>query len=124
MALTREQIMERLQVDSVTVGTSRTDFWAAVVPERKMRNIVLIELVGDGVASRTVNIEKTEEDLTTHTMKFNTVPVAPSEIVPLPQSGYDIENPILVLEGGTQLTGIVNAGAGLPATVVYWDTDI
>jgi hypothetical protein len=121
--LTREQIMERLKADSVTLGTSDTDFWSSAVPESKMRYIVLIQLHGDGVASRTVDIEKKEET-GSYTVKFDDIPVSPADTVPLPPHGYDIENPILVLEGGANLAGKVSAGSGLNATVVYWDNDI
>lgn len=115
--------MERLKADSKTLGTSDTDFWSSAVPESKMRYIVLIQLHGDGVASRTVDIEKKEET-GSYTVKFDDIPVSPADIVPLPPHGYDIENPILVLEGGANLAGKVSAGSGLNATVVYWDNDI
>jgi hypothetical protein len=122
MVLTKEEIRERLQTDSVTIGTSRTALTEAV-PESKMRYIVAIILIGDGTASRTVDIEKLEEDGTTYTMKFNDVPVAPADVRQLP-TNYDIENPILVLEGGTTPYGTVSAGSGLNATIVYWDSEI
>lgn len=121
--LTRGQIMERLQTASVLIGTSRTPL-TAVVDTRKMRNIVMIRLHGDGVASRTVDIEKLETDTTTYTMKFNDVPIAPADVREIPESGYDIEDPILVLEGGTRPYGTVSAGTGVNATIIYWDTDI
>jgi hypothetical protein len=122
MVLTKEEIRERLQTDSVTITTSRTALTAAV-PESKMRYIVAIILIGDGTASRTVDIEKLEEDGSTYTMKFNDVPVAPADVRQLP-TDYDIENPILVLEGGTRPYGTVSAGDGLNATIVYWDSDV
>ena len=122
MVLTKEEIRERLQTDSVTITTSRTALTAAV-PESKMRYIVAIILIGDGNASRTVDIEKLEEDGSTYTMKFNDVPVAPADVRQLP-TDYDIENPILVLEGGTRPYGTVSAGSGLNATIVYWDSEI
>jgi hypothetical protein len=123
MKLTREEIMERLKTDSVEIETTRTALTDAVA-DRKMRNIVLIRLHGDGVASRTVNIEKLERDGTTYTMKFNTVPIAPASVREIPESEWDIEKPVLVLEGGTRPYGIVSAGSGLNVTIVYWDNDI
>jgi len=121
--ITQEEIRQRLQTDSVLIGTSRTALTGAVA-ERKMRYIVLIRLHGDGVASRTVDIEKLEEDGTTYTMKFNDVPVAPADVREIPESDWDIEKPILVLEGGARPYGIVSAGAGVNCTIVYWDNDI
>lgn len=121
--VTREEIMERLKTESVTIGTTRTALTAAV-SERKMRFIVLIRLHGDGVASRTVDIEKLEEDGTTYTMKFNDVPVSPADVREIPESDWDIDKPILVLEGGTRPYGTVSAGVGLNCTIVYWDSDI
>jgi hypothetical protein len=32
-------------------------------------------------------------------------------------------NPILVLEGGTNLAGKVDAGAGVSLAVIYWDDE-
>ena len=126
--LTRKQIMERLQTDSVTIGITRTALTAAV-PDRKMRFIVKIMLHGDGVASRTVDIEKLKKDgdptdPADFTMKFDDVPVAPADVRDIPEGSYDVENPILVLEGGTRPYGIVSGGAGLNATILYWDSVI
>lgn len=120
--ISREEIRQRLKTESVTIATTRTPLTDAV-EERKMRYIVLIRLHGDGVASRTVDIEKLEED-GTYTMKFNDVPVAPADVREIPEGGWDIENPILVLEGGTRPYGTVNAGAGLNCTIIYWDSDV
>jgi len=121
--LTREEIRERLQTDSVLIGSSRTPLTAAVAT-RKIRNIVLILLHGDGVASRTVDIEKLETDGSTYTDKFTTVPVAPADVRPIPPVEWDLEKPILVLEGGTRPYGTVSAGSGVNATIIYWDNDI
>lgn len=118
--LTKNEIRERLVTASVTILTSRTALTAAV-GEARTRYIVAIFLHGDGSASRTVDIEKLEEDGTTYTMQFNDVPVAPADVREIPPNGYDIENPIMVLEGGTRPYGIVSAGSGLNATIVYWD---
>ena len=122
-SLTREQIMERLQTDSVDIETSRTALFAAV-PENKMRYVVGIFISGDGTTSRTVTIEVLEEDGTTYTEKFADIPIAPADHRELPESGFDIENAILVLEGGTRLYGTLSAGTTTPVTVIYWDSEI
>lgn len=119
--LTKEQIREKLKTVNVYITTSRTAFFAAV-NERNIRYIVYIWLFGDRVASRTVDIEKLEEDGTTYTPIFDSINVAPPEKVSLPQK-HDIENPILTLEGGTRLYGRVS-GNSLTATVCYYDNDI
>jgi len=128
MKPTQEQIMERLQTDSVPIETTRTPLTDAI-PDRKMRFIVKIMLHGDGVASRTVDIEKLKKggdpaEDADFTMKFNDVPVAPADVRNIPEGSHDLENPVLVLEGGTQLYGRVSAGAGLNVTILYWDSDI
>jgi hypothetical protein len=128
MTLTREQIMERLQTDSKTIGTTRTPLTDAV-PDEKMRYIVLIRLHGDGVASRTVDIEKlkrggSETEDADFTMKFDDAPVAPADVREIPESDWDIEKPVLVLEGGTRPYGKVSGGTGLNCTIVYWDSEI
>lgn len=121
MGLTREQIMERLQTDHINVLPSRTPLFAAV-PERIIRYVVGIFISGDGVASRTLDIEKLEED-GTYTMKFRGIPVAPADHRELPESGYDVENPIVTCEGGTRLYGTAS-GNTLYVTVEHWDSDI
>lgn len=118
--ISREEIRGRLRINQVTLSTSRQDLFPADVPERKMRNVVGIWIDGDGT-SRTVEIEKTEEDAT-HTMLFDNVPVPPADQIPVPEGwDFDIENPCIVLEGGTNLTGVANAGAP-EATIIYWDS--
>jgi len=114
--------MERLSYAQLTIGSSRANFFASDVPERVMRNIVAIILFGDGTASRTVEIEKVKED-DTYDMIFDNIPVPPAGVVPLPPEGYDIENAIVVLEGGTNISAIANAGAP-EVTLIYWDTEI
>jgi len=117
--LTKEQIRERLRYAQLTIGTSRANFFASDIDEHKMRNIVAIFIFGDGTASRTVEIEKVKED-DTYDMIFDNIPVSPAGIVQLPEDEYNIEHPIIVLEGGTNLSAIANAGAP-EATVIYWD---
>lgn len=119
--LTKEEIRERLQTDHVDILPTRTPFFAAV-PERQIRFVVAIIINGDGVASRTMNIEKLEED-GTYTMKFENVPVAPADVRTLPRESYNIEDPILSLEGGTRLYGTAS-GNTLYSTICYWDSDI
>ena len=120
--LTKEEIRERLQTDQVDILPTRTPFFEAV-PERKIRYVVAIIVNGDGVASRTMDIEKLEEDGTTYTMKFEKVPVAPADVRTLPRESYDIEDPIVTCEGGTRLYGTAS-GNTLYATIEYWDSDI
>jgi hypothetical protein len=124
-----EIIREKLRAKSITIGTSRTRAFDAgeyhmdatnhVLAEENTRYIVAIFLIGDGSASRTVTIEKIEEDGTTYTLKFDQVPIAPADVRQIPQT-YDIEHPILTLEGGTNL--YFTGSAGSPkATIIYWD---
>ena len=120
MGLTKEEIRERIRYAQLTIGTSRANFWASDIDEYKFRNIVAIIIFGDGSASRTVEIEKVKED-DTWEMIFDNVPVAPAAIVQLPEGEYNIEDPIIVLEGGTNLSAIADAGAP-EATAIYWDT--
>jgi len=78
---------------------------------------------GDGTASRTIDVEKLEEDGSTYTMKFEDIPVGPSQIQRIPNTGYDIENPIMVLEGGSR--PYATASGGTPkCTIIYWDDEI
>lgn len=103
------------------ITTQRTNVWAAPIPEDIMRYIVCIYIFGDGVASETIDLEKLEENLA-YTMFMDDVPVQPPERAQIPQE-YHVDSPILVLEGGTNLTGTVLAGRGMNVTVIYWDSE-
>jgi len=118
----RKLILERLKTEAKAIGTTITDVFSSNVPESKMRYIVSIVIMGDGEASRVVDIYKKEED-GSYTLKFPMIPVAPADVRQLPQSGYDVMNPIMVLEGGTNLAGKVDAGAGVSLTVIFWDDE-
>jgi hypothetical protein len=122
--VTRDQVRERLKFAQLTLSTSRQNIFSSDVPERVKRNIVAIILTTDGTL-RYVEIEKVKED-GTYEMFLDNVPVdvatGPHGIVQLPNN-YDIENPILVLEGGTNLSFISSAGAP-ECTVIYWDDEL
>lgn len=120
MPLTREEIAERLKTEHVDIVATRTPLFAAV-PENTFRYVVRIMINGDGVASRTCDIEKLEED-GSYTMKYEKVPVAPADVRQIPLR-HDLENPILALEGGTRLYGTVS-GNTLYGTIEYWDSEI
>ena len=114
----RREILERLQVDTIDITTTRADVWSSNVDEGKFRYIVAIVLIGDGSASTTVTIEKKEED-GSYTTKFKNVPIAPADVRFIPER-FDVENPILALEGGTNLA--FTASSGTPyASVIYYD---
>jgi len=119
--VTRDEIRERLKFKDVNVGTSQTAVFSAVVAERIKRSIVAIVLISDGSA-RTVEIEKLEEDGTTYTMIFDDYHVGASAVAWIPPNGYDMEKPIIVLEGGTNL--YLKASSAIAATVLYWDDEL
>jgi len=124
MGLTRDQIRERLKYAQLTLSTSRQNIFSSDIPERAKRNIVAILIMTDGTL-RYVEVEKVKED-DTYDMILDNVPVDVGTgvwgIVAFPHN-YDIENPILVLEGGTNLSFISSAGAP-EVTVIYWDDEI
>jgi len=120
-ALTKEEIRERYRTVNVYIIGTRTPFFDAV-PERKMRNIVAITFFGDGVTTRTMDIEKLKED-GTYEMLYDKINLAAPEKVQLPIEGRNPENPIIVLEGGTRLYGGYVTGTTVAATCEYWDNE-
>jgi hypothetical protein len=124
MGLTRDQIRERLKYAQLSLTTSRQNVFSSDVAERAKRNIVAILIMTDATL-RYVEIEKQKED-DTWEMIFDNVPIdvatGPFGLVQLPNN-YDIENPIIVLEGGTNLSFIASAGAP-EVTVIYWDDEL
>jgi len=126
MGLTRDQIRERLKYAQLTLSTSRQNIFSSDIAERVKRNIVAIFIMTDATL-RTVEIEKVKED-DTYDMIFDAVSIdiatgTRQGIVQLPEKAYDIENPILVLEGGTNLSFIASLGAP-EVTVLYWDDEL
>ena len=118
-SLTLEEIMERLQVVATTLSVTNTALFTAV-PTGKFRYVVAIILIGDGVASRTVTIQKLAG--TTYTTVFPSIPVPPAAVQPLPPTTYDLFRPIITCEDATQLYAAANAGAPY-AVVIYWDSE-
>jgi len=123
MALTRDQVRERLKYAQLTLSTSRQNIFSSDIPERAKRNIVAIYIMTDATL-RYVEIEKVKED-DTWDMIFDNVPIDVATgneqgMVQIPKGHYDIEDPILVLEGGTNLSFISSLGAP-EVTVIYWD---
>jgi len=124
--LTREQIMERLKYAQLTLSTSRQNIFGSDIAERKKCYIVAIFIMTDATL-RYVEIEKQKED-DTWEMIFDNVPIDVATgneqgVLQLPKSGYDIENPILMLEGGTNLSFISSAGAP-EVTILYWEDEL
>lgn len=114
--ITKTQIRQKLRVVEIELGPVAKDVFATVT-ERRMRYVVALFLTGDTV-SRTVDIvyagERTDDI-------FIEVPVAPADLVSIPENSYNIEDPIIVVEGGCRITAAQNAGTGVNLTCVYWD---
>jgi len=126
MALTRDQIRERLLYAQLTLSGSDQNIFSSDVAERVKRNIVAIFIMTDATL-RYVEISKVKEDDTLD-MIFDNVPIDIATgneqgMVQIPKGHYDIEDPILVLEGGTNLS--FKASGGVPeVTVLYWDDEL
>ena len=116
--VTKDQIRQKLRTVQIDLETSAKDIFS-IVPERTMRNVVAIFLSGDGT-SRTVNITLAGERSATI---FKNVPVAPAAFVPISEGSYDIEDAIVVVEGGCKLQAAQSAGSGVALTCLYWDDE-
>jgi hypothetical protein len=119
--MNRNTIRERLRFATLSPGTSPSNFFTNDIPEKTMRYIVAILIIGDNVGTKTVTVSRVNEDDTLTTF-LNAVPVGATELKPIPPS-YDVENPILTLEGGTNLAASASA-SGPKVTVIYWDDEI
>jgi hypothetical protein len=115
---TKDEIRQKLRTATISLTTDAKDIFSTVT-ERTMRNVVAIWLMGDGT-SRTVDITLAGERTGTI---FDNVPVAPADLVQIPKEGFDIENPIVVCEGGTRLQAAQNEGSGVALTCLYWDDE-
>ncbi len=122
MGLTKDQIMERLKFQFVTLtDAARHNAFSTAVDKGRRRNIVLVHGEADASA-HTVKVEKLAADGTTYTTIFNTLNIAANANVDEPNA-YNIESPIIVLEGGANLTFTANA-ITVNMTVIYWDDEI
>ena len=121
MVLDKEELRQRVRIQDVWLGIARTAMLAAAVPEGKMRFVLMITLTGDTQQNRNVQIEKLEEDAS-YTMKWSNVPVAAAAMVHI-MPNYDIEQPVIVLQGGSNLYGRVS-GNSLQSIVHYIDDEI
>ena len=133
MGFDKETIRERLRTVSKWVTGTHTEMaeTAAVVPEFKMRYVVMIYINGDQQAKRDVEISVLKEGGTAgtvadHNVKFSNINVAPADNVQIPEGGYDIENPIFTMEGGTRgpYARTLKTGTSVNMTVTYWENDI
>lgn len=120
--ISKDIIRDRLKVKQKWITTSPTNIFNDDVPEGKIRYIVKIVLTGDQQSTRIVDIYKVKEDDTLENWILNITLGAP-EYKEIPEGSYDIENPIKVLEGGTNLAAKVS-GNSISMTVWYWDNDI
>jgi len=103
--------------------TTETDLFSSNVPERKIRYVLKIILTGNGSVSETVTISKKKED-GTYDVFIAGINLAPPEYKEIPQGSIDLENPLLVLEGGTNLAAKTAGGNAVNITVIYYDNDI
>jgi len=120
MGLTKQEIRDRLKVESTWVTTTRTALFDTV-PEDRFRYVISIWIDGDMQATRVVTIEKLKED-GSYEVKWSHIPVAPADTKQIPEGSYDIEDPVISLEGGTRLYGTVD-GNSINITVTYWDSE-
>jgi len=133
----KDVIRERLRVRSVWVGTARTPLFpyldaggavdehmagSAAVPtlvERYLRFVISLLFQGNAIVHQSMKIEKLDENGVYH-VKWPDLQIAPAAMPQIPEGSYDIENPVIVLEGGTNLYGQVN-GNSIAVTLTYWD---
>jgi hypothetical protein len=128
MVLTKEEIWGRLQTDSRWITsidrTAPTNFFAAAVAERQFRYIVAIWISGNMNVTTNIEFYKVEEDATL-TTKWSPIPVAPADFRQIPEGSYSVEDPVLTLEGGTNVAANVDVrGLSLNVSMTYWDWDI
>ncbi|MDD3493349.1 MAG: hypothetical protein PHZ19_07650 [Candidatus Thermoplasmatota archaeon] len=117
-AIPKEIIRDRLKFAQLTLGDTVADFFASNVSESKKRNIVLMTIAGDGANAAVVTIQKKVEAGTYSDaiIVYN----AAAGFLQVPPGSFDIESPVLVLEGGTNIGALCSAGAH-EMTIVYWD---
>lgn len=132
MVLSKEEIWDRLRMKSVWLMPARTPFFVAAeehmhatldtLGEQYIRYIVMLLFQGNAIVAQSANIEQIDED-GNYDMRISDVQIQPSAMPQIPDGGYSIMDPLMSMEGGTNLYGRVN-GNSINLTIVYWDNDI
>lgn len=128
----KRTIRERLITESAWVTDAYTSLVTySLVRERVMRYVVLLYLNGNqqkkvGVRVTTLIEGGTWSDDDDQTVRFSHVNVAPADNVQIPKGDYDIENPIMTIEGGRRgpYGKCLTAGHSVNVTTIYWDNDV
>jgi len=122
MGLTKQEIRGRLQTESHWITNERTLLFTQAIAENKTRYVVAIWVKGNRQNADDIMFERLNEDAT-YTPLFSPIPVGPADFRQIPEGSYDIEDPVLRIEGGETLYARVT-GMSLNVTVNYWDTEI
>jgi len=132
MVLTKQEIWDRIRVKSVWLTSARTPFFEAgeehmsttadTLAERYIRYIVCLLFQGNAITAQSAKIEKIDED-GDYIVKWSDIQIQPSAMPQIPQGSYNIEDPIISLEGGTNLYGHVN-GNSINLSITYWDNEV
>lgn len=136
--LTKEEIWDRIRVKSVWLMPTRTPFFVAGeehmkaasnhLQEQYRRYIVYLLFQGNAIAAQSANVEKLGDDAdptldASFTMKWSDIQIQPSAMPQIPDGAYSITDPIISLEGGTNLYGRVN-GNSINLSIIYWDSEV
>lgn len=132
MVLSKEEIWDRIRVKSVWLMPTRTPFFVAgeehmaaatdTLVEQYIRYVVMLLFQGNAIVAQSANVEKLLET-GVYAMKFSDVQIQPAAMPQIPNGAYDIENPIISIEGGTNLYGTVN-GNSINLSIIFWDNDV
>lgn len=125
MGHSKEEIRERLQLESTWVTPAWTPLFAAGAT-RVLRYVVAIWASGNRASTDDISISllpyggTVPDDLVE---KFSPIPVAQADFRQIPKGAYSIEDPIITCTEGSRLYGFVT-GISLNISVEYWDDDI
>lgn len=120
-SMTKAEIRDRIKRYETWITNARTLVVPAMVPQVRVRNIVMLELTGSQDQNCVINVEKLEDDETTYTMKWSNIPIAPADMRQIPLN-YDIEQPLLRLNGGSYLyASTIPTGSSIQFMTTYWD---
>jgi len=106
----------RIRVDKVTATTSGADVWSSNTSKHKVRYIIGFVITGDGTNDSKVTVKKVAG--TTETEKYD-FRVEAKKTFSYPGSPK-ADNPVLVLEGNTNLKVYTDTGSPT-VSVIYYD---
>lgn len=118
MKFDKEEIRNRVRSVHKQATNSVADVFATDVPDSTTRHVVAILVAGDGTNALLLTINRVDEDDAATAIANLRVIATDNQWIP--EAGMDIEQDVVVLPAGHNLSAVTSANV-CEVTVFYWD---